>query len=96
MISYLSIKKYKLFLASLILFTSLLLFNYVKSVFLFSVLAFLMGCSLGGIFNMLVANELLMITKGNLKNTDLMSTFTMSLGNTIVGILQLIIAIVLR
>jgi hypothetical protein len=44
---------------------------------------------------MLVANEILVITKGNLKNTELMSTFTMSIGNIIVGILQLIIAVVL-
>lgn len=44
---------------------------------------------------MMVANELLVFTKGHLKNTELMSTFTMSIGNTIVGILQLIIAIVL-
>ena len=32
-------------------------------------------------------------SKNNLKNTELMSTFTMSIGNTIVGALQLIIAV---
>lgn len=82
------LKNYKLFVASVLLFITLVFFNLKSNgIVLYAILSFLMGFTLGGIFNMLVTHEIIVFTNGQPQRTDLLSTLTMSVGNTSVGLL---------
>ena len=91
-----NVKSYSLFYACIIISVCLILFySLTFNIIVCMILSGITGFFLGGAFNMLASNEILTITKGDPTKVEMLSTLSMVCGNTLVGIVEIIIGFAL-
>ena len=92
-----NLKSYSIFYSCMIISGGLLLFFLLEAdIVLAMILSAIIGFFLGGSFNMLASNEVMAITNGDEVKVDMLSTLSMAIGNSIVGVVEIIIGLALN
>lgn len=92
-----NMKSYSLFYSCLIIGCCLLIFFLIESgVAFYMTISGVAGFFLGGAFNMLAGNEVITITKGDRLKIGMLSTLSMTVGNLVVGTVEIFIGLALN
>jgi len=93
----LHLQKYSLLYCCILLSGTFTVFYLITpQVLAYFILSGISGALLGGCFNMFTSNEVIALTGGHSEDLEMLATLSMAVGNTAVGIVELLIGVTMN